>query len=407
MNHISVCSPLLAGKELKDALTTLPPYDESIRNQSQSERLLALNQIFDIYYPSPMACEIYSKLYLAFIRAFNKKASKSAIQQSYQNKNMVRGFPYQGIIGGSDSFTIIGVSGIGKSTAISKAISLITKDEVLVIQGAKTIPFLIVQTPCDSSLKGLLLEILRTIDSTLQTKYYTDAIRSRATIDMLIGSVSQVCLNHICVLIVDEAQNVVASKNGKNLMNALVQLINNAGISLCFVGTPESNAFFESTFQLARRSVGLYYSNLPYDNYFRSLCNTVFAYQYTKYTTPLSESIIEWLYSHSNGVTAIVIGLIQGAQEIAIIEGSEQLCFDTLEKTYIQRLSMLHSYINEGTVNSTINHTRISTSKQFEGKESSNYKVTSFATIILHAQKEGGEIVEYLKSFIAIEEIPL
>ena len=57
---------------------------------------------------------------------------------------------------------------------------------------------------------------------------------------MLIGSVSQVALNHIGLLIVDEIQNVVNNKNGKSLMGMLTQLINNSGISICMVGTPES-----------------------------------------------------------------------------------------------------------------------------------------------------------------------
>ncbi len=34
-------------------------------------------------------------------------------------------------MGGSDSFTIIGTSGIGKSSAISKAINLITENRVI------------------------------------------------------------------------------------------------------------------------------------------------------------------------------------------------------------------------------------------------------------------------------------
>ena len=38
---------------------------------------------------------------------------------------------YSGIMGGSDSFTIIGTSGIGKSSAISRAINLITENRVI------------------------------------------------------------------------------------------------------------------------------------------------------------------------------------------------------------------------------------------------------------------------------------
>lgn len=49
----------LVGEELKHRLTILPQYDDCVRKASKAERLLALNQIFDIYYPSAMATEIY------------------------------------------------------------------------------------------------------------------------------------------------------------------------------------------------------------------------------------------------------------------------------------------------------------------------------------------------------------
>lgn len=76
----------------------------------------------------------------------------------------------------------------------------------------------------------MLFEILRKVDETLGSNYYQYALKARATTDMLIGSVSQVALNHIGMLVVDEIQNVVNSKNGKSLIGALTQLINNSGI---------------------------------------------------------------------------------------------------------------------------------------------------------------------------------
>ena len=67
----------------------------------------------------------------------------------------------------------------------------------------------------------------------------------------------------------DEIQNVVNSKNGKSLIGSLTQLINNSGISICMVGTPESVPFFEQAMQLARRSVGLRYEAMEYGDYFK------------------------------------------------------------------------------------------------------------------------------------------
>ena len=126
----------------------------------------------------------------------------------------------------------------------------------------RIIPCVQVQTPADCSVKGLLFEILRKVDEILGTRYHFNATRVNATADMLIGSVSTVALNHIGLLVVDEIQNVVNSKNGPTVVGMLTQLINNAGISICMVGTPKSALFFGQEMMLARRSLGLSYKPL-------------------------------------------------------------------------------------------------------------------------------------------------
>lgn len=161
--------------------------------------------------------------------------TKTATIQQNQNHRAIQQQEYTGIMGGSDSFTIIGNSGIGKSSAISRSLSLLQADGIIETQKpyAKIIPCVVVQCPFDSSVKGLLLEILRKVDEVLETDYYKNALKIRVTTDMLIGSVSQVAINHIGLLVVDEIQNVVNSKHGKSLVGMLTQLINNSGISIC------------------------------------------------------------------------------------------------------------------------------------------------------------------------------
>ena len=166
----------------------------------------------------------------------------------HENFKAMQGLNYSGIIGGSDSFTIIGASGIGKSSAISRSITLITENKIINAYEtqSKIIPCLVVQCPFDSSVKSMLLEILCKVDEAIGSKYYENAIRARSTVDLLIGNVSQVALNRIGLLIVDEIQNVCNSRNGKSLIGSLTQLINSSGISICLVDTPESAVFFES-----------------------------------------------------------------------------------------------------------------------------------------------------------------
>ena len=345
---LTKCMPsMLAGEALARAMTILPEYDPAVRGKPASERLMELSSLYQLYLPSSMSLEIYSKLYLALMRSLRKKSSRNAILQKYENLKAIRQQEYEGIIGGSDSFTIIGVSGIGKSSAISRSLALITGQGVIELDEPylKIIPCVVVQCPFDSSVKGLLLEILRKVDDQLGGSYYQNALKVKATVDMLIGSVSQVALNHIGLLVVDEIQNVVNSKNGKSLIGMLTQLINNSGISICMVGTPESTVFFEQAMQLARRSLGLQYGKLEYDQYFHDFCCKLYEYQYVRHKTAITPAMVEWLYAHSSGVISVVVSLIHDAQEIAILNGTEELNQTALNEAYQKRLAMLHSYI--------------------------------------------------------------
>ena len=402
-----------SGNELISALSIIPEYDETICQQNQAVRLMALSDLYQIYIPSQMSLEIYSKLYLALLRSMQKKGTQMAIKQRYENYRAIQQQSYSGILGGSDSFTIIGTSGIGKSSAISRAISLITENRIIETDKpyTKIIPCLIVQCPFDSSVKGLLLEILRKVDEELGTDHYIHAIKSRAsTTDMLIGAVSSIALNNIGMLVVDEIQNVANSKNGKNLIGALTQLINNSGISICMVGTPESTVFFEQAMQLARRSVGLQYTTMNYDDYFQSFCKIIFKYQFLKNRTEITAAITEWLYEHSVGVISVVVSLIHDAQEIAILTGKEVLNLDTLNEAYQQRLSLLHGYIQPSVIQNKPTTKKKKTAASVKKNQTQSqpkqerYSITEIAE---RAKAENLDVVELLKEVYTVIEVAI
>lgn len=342
--------PILSGERLTSSLTVLPEYEPSIIHKSETERLMALSDIYRIYIPSKMSQEIYSKLYLSLMRSLQKKRTDPFVMQQQQNnfRMIQKKFYNGGIIGGSDSFSIIGNSGIGKSASIFRAIDLITDSAVIEFENpyAKVIPSLVVQCPFDSSVKGLLLEILRKADELLDSKYYENAIKIKATTDTLIGCVSQIALNNIGLLIVDEIQNICNSKNGKTLVGSITQLVNNSGISICFVGTPECKNFFDKAMHLARRTMGLEYTSLDFDIEFTMFCKIIFQYQYMEERIEITDKIIKWLYDHSSGNVSIVIALLHDAQEIGILSGHKSLSIDLFEIAYKQRMSVLHDYIN-------------------------------------------------------------
>ena len=111
------------------------------------------------------------------------------------------------------------------------------------------------------------------------------------------------------------------------------------------VGTPESAIFFEQAMQLARRSLGVQYGRMEYDEFFEYFCEAIFSYQYTKNASQFTPGISEWLYEHSSGIISVVVSLIHDAQEIAILNGKEMLNLESLNMAYQQRMSMLHGFI--------------------------------------------------------------
>lgn len=403
-----ILPPMLSGEELKNALAYYPSYDPSICSKGLTERLSGLMSLYDLYQPSVMSEEIYCKLYLATLRSLHKKQTRLATMQLNENRKMLLQSRGNGVIGGADSFTIIGHSGIGKSAAISRAVSLISGNKIIETEDpyAKIIPCLTIQTPFDASVKSTLLEILRVVDEQIKTRYLENALRVRATTDQLIGVVSTVALNHFALLIVDEVQNMVNSKNGKALIGALVQIINSAGISICLVGIPQSCIMFEEAFHLARRSLGLEYGCLPYDDFFRKLCKKLFDYCYIQTKPELSESMAAWLYEHSGGITSSVVSLVHDAQELAILSGTERLDLAMLNKAYEERMKMLHGFIEPG-IHRSSSTSRVGKSPFSvpEQDEALSDCPNLLSAIRKQAKETDSDVVAILKKYITIREI--
>lgn len=325
-NLVMQMPKMLMGKELEEAMLSLPPYDPQICNADAATRIMALNDIAEIYVPSQMSYEIYSKIYLAMMHSLKKKQTVEAIKQGNQNHRRVQGLTYNSVLGGADSFSIIGPSGIGKSTALAKSISLSGGEQIITTRNpyAQIIPCINVQCPHDCSVKGLLLEILSQVDISIGTKYRQSATKYRASIDNIIGMVSQVALNNILLIVIGECQNICRNKSGINLVASMTQLINSSGVSICMVGLPETEFFFSQEMQLARRSVGLSYSSLPCNDYFIQFCETLFSYQYVAHPSKLTPEMIELLYECTGGIIAILVSIIMEAQQIAILSEKEE-----------------------------------------------------------------------------------
>lgn len=121
---IEALPPMLAGKNLIRALASIPPYSDNDRDCSTGERLQLLSSLYEYYQPLSMTIDLYCEVYTALQHCYGQYSMQrdaAALQNDYA---LMRGNASAASIGGGNSFSVIGVSGLGKSTALQRVLSL-------------------------------------------------------------------------------------------------------------------------------------------------------------------------------------------------------------------------------------------------------------------------------------------
>lgn len=343
---IEALPPMLSGRDLIHALAVIPPYSDSDRDRSTGERLQLLSSLYEFYQPLSMTIDLYCEVYTAMQHCYGQYSIQSEAAAMQNGYSMMHGNALAASIGGGNSFSVIGVSGLGKSTALQRVLSLYPQViEHTVYHGQKfychQIPYLVVQTPHDASIKALILDIYLQIDSLIGTCYQKDALSRRLSIDVLVSQLNQIVrVNHIGLLVIDELQNITYHKSdgGIRFLNFLVHLINGAGVSVCMVGTPRVLQVLQQEFRAARRTTGLVYDRLPNDKEFSLLLHGLWYYQYTQYVTDLTPELTNWLYRKTQGIPDILSKLLYNAQKQAILDGREKLDLEVFESAYATKI---------------------------------------------------------------------
>ena len=118
--YVEALPPMLAGQELIRALASVPPYSASDRDRSTGERLQLLSALYEFYQPLTMTLDLYCEVYNAMQHCYGQytpQREAAAFQQGYA---AMQGKAVAASIGGGNSFSVVGVSGLGKSTALQR-----------------------------------------------------------------------------------------------------------------------------------------------------------------------------------------------------------------------------------------------------------------------------------------------
>lgn len=250
-------------------------------------------------------------------------------------------------------FSIIGYSGVGKTTAIERILSMYP--QVILhsrYQGKNLSLFQVVYVkldcPFDGSLKGLCINFFQEIDRLIGTDYFKKFGSTRNTVDMMIAVMSQVASVHcVGILIIDEIQHLSFAKSGGSdkMLNFFVTLTNTIGIPVVLVGTPKAMGVLQGDFRQARRGTGqgdLFWDRMKNDDLWEYVMEGMWKYQWTKLPTDLNSDIIDTFYDESQGIIDIAVKLYACVQWEAMMKGgNERITPELIGKTAKKRLNLV------------------------------------------------------------------
>lgn len=358
----------LSGETLLKKMVVLP----KIKDVDQmKERLIALLDIYKIFIPTLSTVEIYNRLYLSVISSLEKKNTVEEVKllnENYKNKKVPISKRY-GVIGGLDSFKILGFAGVGKTSTVQRCVDLISEDNLLIVDKPyrEIIPILIVECVADGSFKNLLFSILKEIDNRLGTNYFETNNRSTMNVDTLLVLTSNILINHVCVLVIDEIERVANdSRKGDTLVNYLTQLVNQSNVAICFVGNKSANKYFSNKEYLSRRTIGIEIEKMEYGDEFYKFCEILFKYQYTLKKVDFTPAYAALFYKLTNGAVSMMVSLFIESQKFAIINGIERLTLDVIKTTFKNYFATMvnHIDIKETKITKKVNEQPIKLNQQ-------------------------------------------
>ncbi|EMY4799657.1 MULTISPECIES: ATP-binding protein [Bacillus] len=230
----------------------------------------------------------------------------------------------------ADSLSIIGISGIGKTTAIERL--LLMYPQVIKHEEYKGQPFnrtqivwLKIDCPYDGSLSTLCKSFFKAIDDLLETRYLEKfGYLNRVTSTMLLHMTSLASMYGIGVLVIDEIQHLLHSKNDQEeMLNFFVTLSNTVGIPTVLIGTSKAQKLFKGNFRQARRaaSEAVIWDRMAEDSEeWEFFLETLWELQCLKTQSKHTEETKKAFYYECQGITSVAVNLFILAQERALFD---------------------------------------------------------------------------------------
>ena len=369
--------PCLSGNPLIEALPErLEPaeaiaammerkeYLPSQRNGNDRDRLSNVQNILRLYQPSEKDVELYYQIVRCMYWGYADRNPLSAGFATMVNEEFeaFRGnevsVQYSSFHPVASGFALIGISGLGKSSAIRKCLSLFP--QVIRHHMYGNIPFnetqvvwIHIDCPSDGGLKGLCGSFFEAIDNLIGTDYSAQYDERRTTLNRMRVAMNRIVRTyHVGMLVIDEIQALCVAKDNTipvKTLNFIVELVNKIGVPVVLVGTPRALSFLQKEFQQAKRASGqgdALWEPMKNDTDWKVFMRSIWTYQYTKEEVPLSDDFINTMHKESAGVPFLAVHIYKLAQEKAILSGKESFTADDLRKVASKKMRLTKEMVS-------------------------------------------------------------
>lgn len=264
----------------------------------------------------------------------------------------------KGFMSSAETLTLIGLSGMGKTTALNSIAKLYPQ----VISHSKykehifietQVVWLKIECPHDGSLRGFCSAFFSALDAALGIEKYSRKGGAGNSISVMLQHISQLCKTFfIGALIIDEMQHLCSSRGGQDrekLLNFFVTLSNDAGVPMVYVGTNAMLPLFSGVLRNARRAAGM--GPIAFDRFSEDdpfwvhLVSQLWAYDWTAACAPLTDELLAKIYDLTQGNTDFLAKLLMLTQRHIIWEGLESITPAVLQQVYDNQMRLLHKPI--------------------------------------------------------------